>query len=80
LGAASRVATQSKSPLIIDANAVLAFTVTMEQFQPIAVEHSKVSQTDRSIQPIKPDSACLAKPENSLMRSPLAKRSVCLFR
>jgi hypothetical protein len=66
--------------LIIDANAVLAFTVTMEQFQPIAVEHSKVSQTDRSIQPIKPDFRLSCKTGELLDAFALGKRSVCLFR
>src|SRR5437667_11741095 len=46
---------KANSPLIIDANAVLAFAVAMERLQSVAVEHSKVFQTDRGIQTIKPD-------------------------
>jgi hypothetical protein len=50
---------KANSPPIIDANAVLAFPITMEWLEPVAGEHSKVFQAYRGIQAIKPD-LCLS--------------------
>jgi len=62
--------------LVVDADAVLAFAVTAQGLQRVAGQGREVLQARGGFQPVEPFSACRAKPENSLTRSPLAKRSV----
>ena len=67
---------QSKqiSPLIVDANAVLSFTIPYEYFKTVAWQCSEIAQRRSSFHMIQLQPSG-SNPENALIRFPAAKGS-----
>jgi hypothetical protein len=71
---------EADPPLVVDADAVLAFAVTAQGLQRVAGQGREVLQARGGFQPVEPFFSLSRETENSLTCSPLAKRSVLASR